>query len=60
MVTVPGWTYRGCFTDREDSRTLTGKKWTGELTPGRCLSLCSGWKYFALESGNQLVIFHWQ
>ena len=56
MVTVPGWTYRGCYTDRVDSRTLTGKKWTGKLTPGRCASLCSGWKYFALESGNQLVI----
>ena len=58
LVTVPGWTYRGCYTDPVDSRTFKGKNWTGTLTPGRCANLCSGWKYFALESGNQLVISH--
>lgn len=53
IVAVPGWTYRGCYTDRVDSRTLTAKKWTGSLTPRRCASICRGYRYFALESSNE-------
>lgn len=52
-VTVPGWTYRGCYSDHIDDRTLTGKKWTGKLTPRRCAIICSGYRYFALESSNE-------
>lgn len=51
--TVPGWTYRGCYSDSIVSRTLTGRNYTGYLTPGRCANFCNGYKYFALESGNE-------
>ena len=53
IVPVPGWTYRGCFTDQIYPATLTGKKWIGDMTPGRCATFCRGFRYFALESGNE-------
>lgn len=53
IVTVPTWSYRGCYTDHVDSRTLTGKRWMGLITPGRCARFCSGYRYFALEGGNE-------
>ena len=56
IVKVPGWTYRGCYTDQVDARTLTGKKWTGNLTPGRCAKICGGYRYFAVEAGNERVL----
>lgn len=59
IVTVLGWTYRGCYTDSVDSRTLTGENWTGSLTPSRCASICSGYRYLALESSNEGVLSGW-
>ena len=59
IVTVLGWTYRGCYTDSADSRTLTGENWTGSLTPSRCASICSGYRYLALESSNEWVLYCW-
>ena len=56
VVTVTGWDYQGCYTDHVDSRTLTGNKWTGHLTPGRCADFCSEYRYYALESGNECVL----
>ncbi len=53
IVTVPEWTYRGCYTDSVASRTLTGKNSTGILIPRRCSSFCRGYKYFGLESSNE-------
>lgn len=53
IATVPGWTYRGCHTDHIADRTLTGKKWTGKLTPRHCAIICSGYRYFALEGSNE-------
>ena len=53
VVPVPGWTYRGCFTDQIYPVSLTGKKWTGNITPGSCATFCRGFRYFGLESGNE-------
>ena len=51
IASVAGWRYVGCWSDRENDRTLIGAKWTGVLTPGRCAMICKGYRYFALESG---------
>lgn len=53
VVTVPGWTYRGCYTDPLYDRTFTGENWTGKLTPSRCSTVCGRYRYFALESSNE-------
>jgi len=53
IVTIPGWTYRGCWTDSTIHRTLIGKKWRGSLTIRRCAIVCIGYRYFGVEYGSE-------
>lgn len=53
VVKVPGWTYRGCWTDNPYHRTLISHKWKGLVTPERCAQICKGYTFFALEYSNE-------
>ncbi len=53
IVTIPRWTYRGCWTVSAIDRTLIGKKWKGSLTVRRCAIVCSGYRYFGVEYGTE-------
>ena len=54
IVTVPGWTYRGCWTDNSKDRTLTLKVRKGyNITPERCATICKGYHFFGVEYSNE-------
>lgn len=53
VVTISGWTYRGCWTDSMLDRTLIGKKWKGSLQVRSCASFCSGYRYFGVGYGTE-------
>ena len=53
IVSVPGWTYRGCWTDNPYDRTLISKRWKGYITPESCAKICKGFQYFGLEYSNE-------
>ena len=53
VVNVPGWKYRGCWTDDPRDRTLIGKVTRGYITPQRCAEICRGYHFFGLEYSNE-------
>ena len=54
IVTVPGWTYRGCWTDNSRHRTLKSKVRKGyNITPERCATICKGYHFFGVEYSNE-------
>lgn len=53
VVTLSGWTYRGCWTDSVLDRTLIGKKWKGSLQVRNCAVFCSGYRYFGVGYGTE-------
>ena len=53
VVKVPGWTYRGCWSDNPLDRTLAVKKWRGYVTPEQCARRCKGYHFFGLEYSNE-------
>lgn len=56
VVAVPGWRYRGCWTDHPNDRTLVAKTWKGYVTPEKCAQKCKGYNYFGLEYSNEWVL----
>ena len=54
IVRVPGWTYRGCWTDNLKERTLVSKLKKGYITPEKCANICKGYHFFGLEYSNEL------
>lgn len=54
IVRVPGWTYRGCWTDNPKERTLVSKLKKGYITPEKCANICKGYHFFGLEYSNEL------
>lgn len=57
VVTVPGWTYRGCWIDNPRDRTLIARIWKGAVTPEMCAHICKGYQYFGLEYSNEVRTF---
>lgn len=55
IATVPGWKYKGCWTDDPLDRTLVAKRRVGSLTVQRCARICKGYKYFGVEYSNESV-----
>lgn len=53
VVRVPGWVYKGCYTDSPSDRTLISKKWKGYVTPEKCAEICKGYQFFGLEYSNE-------
>ena len=59
VAKVPGWTYRGCWTDYRSERTLISKVVKGAITPERCAHICKGYNFFGLEYSNLWVsLYH--
>ena len=51
---VPGYTYTGCISDSEDSRTLTVKNMTSaDMTTDICAEYCSGYPLMGVEFATQ-------
>ena len=53
VATVPGWTYRGCWTDDPKARTLIKTRWKGSVTPAKCAQICKGYHFFGVEYSNE-------
>lgn len=57
IASVPGWAYKGCYTDSVTHRALEEKRWRGRwLTVQRCADVCKGYKYFGVEYSNESVL----
>lgn len=56
VVKVPGWTYRGCWSDNPLDRTLISKRSKGYITPEECARRCKGYHFFGLEYSNEWVL----
>ena len=53
-VTVPGYVYKGCFTDSTNARVLTNKTVTDSaMTLEKCSTFCTGNMYWAAEYSTQ-------
>ena len=52
---VDGWSQSGCYNDAWD-RTLSGQQFDAdpEMTTAKCGDLCSGYKFFGVESKSYL------
>ena len=50
---IPGWTYRGCWTDSVTDRTLVGKVMKGRLSVKSCAEICRGFRFFGVEYSNE-------
>jgi len=57
QATVGSYKHVACQTDpNSNARTLTGKSTSSSsMTPATCMSFCSGWKYFGVEWGTQVL-----
>ena len=44
VARVPGWTYRGCWSDHPFDRTLISRRYKGYITPEQCARHCRGCK----------------
>lgn len=58
VVRVPGWTYRGCWSDNPLDRTLVAKRLKGYITPQQCAQYCKGCKtspahYFLVRADRE-------
>ncbi|KAL2129233.1 hypothetical protein VTI74DRAFT_8062 [Chaetomium olivicolor] len=53
-ATVGDYEYLGCFSDKGDQRSLTGKvSYDPAMTLEKCASICSAYSYFGVEFGSQ-------
>lgn len=53
---VDGYEYKGCYTDRGDKHTLTGKvEYASDMTHEKCGAFCGryGYRFFGVEYGSQ-------
>ncbi|KAK0632494.1 WSC domain-containing protein [Immersiella caudata] len=51
---VDGYTYQGCYTDKNNARALTGQVFREpSMTPKSCAASCAGYPWFGLEYGTQ-------
>lgn len=53
IVSVPGWTYQGCWTDSVDDRTLIARRWRGKLKVQDCAKICRGYRFFGVEYSTE-------
>lgn len=54
IAVLPGWRYRGCWTDNVRDRTLIGKSTRGRgLTVERCAYYCKDFHFFGVEYSNE-------
>lgn len=56
QYSIPGWEYRGCYTDDGNSRTLyDGFTANDNMTPESCVSFCSasGYPFAGVEYGRE-------
>lgn len=53
VATVPGWTYRGCWSDDPKDRTLVRTRWKGSVTAAKCAQICKGYHFFGVEYSNE-------
>lgn len=62
IATVPGWRYRGCYTDSMTDRVLVGRFKRGpQITVQRCADSCGslGFRYFGVEYSDEYVPCSW-
>ena len=53
-VTVGDYQYQGCYTDKQDQRSLTGKSLlNAAMTLEMCATTCADYPWFGLEYGTQ-------
>ncbi|MCJ1472308.1 hypothetical protein MMC13_000955 [Lambiella insularis] len=53
-ITVPGYTYAGCYTDSVGARVLSNASLSGSaMTLEKCAAFCEGYLYWGTEYGQQ-------